>query len=37
MILPIYSVVQLIDPRLSDAGATLGATPLYRFRTSPCR
>jgi len=24
-------VVKLIDPRLSEAGATLGATPLYRF------
>ena len=32
MILPIYSVVKLIDPRLNEAGATLGATPLYRFR-----
>jgi len=31
MILPIYSVVKLIDPRLSEAGATLGATPIYRF------
>ncbi|SJZ33531.1 putative spermidine/putrescine transport system permease protein [Enhydrobacter aerosaccus] len=31
MILPIYSVVKLIDPRLSEAGATLGATPSYRF------
>jgi len=31
MILPIYSVVKLIDPRLSEAGATLGATPLYSF------
>ena len=31
MILPIYSVVKLIDPRLSEAGATLGAAPLYRF------
>jgi putative spermidine/putrescine transport system permease protein len=31
MILPIYSVVKLIDPRLSEAGATLGATPFYRF------
>ena len=31
MILPIYSVVKLIDPRLSEAGATLGASPLYRF------
>ncbi len=32
MILPIYSVVKLIDPRLDEAGATLGAAPLYRFR-----
>ncbi|HML14038.1 MAG TPA: ABC transporter permease [Xanthobacteraceae bacterium] len=32
MILPVYSVVKLIDPRLAEAGATLGATPLYRFR-----
>jgi len=32
MILPIYSVVKLIDPRLNEAGATLGATPAYRFR-----
>jgi putative spermidine/putrescine transport system permease protein len=32
MILPIYSVVRLIDPRLAEAGATLGATPVYRFR-----
>ena len=32
MILPIYSVVKLIDPRLNEAGATLGATPTYRFR-----
>jgi putative spermidine/putrescine transport system permease protein len=31
MILPIYSVVKLIDPRLNEAGATLGATPFYRF------
>ena len=31
MILPIYSVVKLIDPRLSEAGATLGAAPFYRF------
>lgn len=31
MILPIYSVVRLIDPRLSEAAATLGGTPLYRF------
>lgn len=32
MILPIYSVVKLIDPRLREAGATLGASPLYSFR-----
>jgi len=32
MILPIYSVVKLIDPRLNEAGATLGATPFYRFK-----
>lgn len=31
MILPIYSVVKLIDPRLLEAGATLGAAPVYRF------
>ena len=31
MILPIYSVVKLIDPRLSEAGATLGASRVYRF------
>jgi putative spermidine/putrescine transport system permease protein len=32
MILPIYSVVKLIDPRLMEAGATLGASPAYAFR-----
>jgi len=32
MILPIYSVVKLLDSRLNDVGATLGADPLYRFR-----
>jgi putative spermidine/putrescine transport system permease protein len=32
MILPIYSVVKLIDPRFNEAGATLGAAPVYRFR-----
>lgn len=32
MILPIYSVVKLIDPHLNEVGATLGATPAYRFR-----
>ena len=31
MILPIYSVIRLLDPRLGDAAATLGAGPLYRF------
>ncbi|MGA0598527.1 ABC transporter permease [Enterovirga sp. CN4-39] len=31
MILPIYSVIRLVDPRLTEAAATLGATPLYRF------
>ncbi|CAN7439252.1 ABC transporter permease [Bosea sp. LjRoot237] len=31
MILPIYSVLKLIDPRLGEAAATLGASPLYRF------
>ncbi|MCA3365337.1 MAG: ABC transporter permease [Roseomonas sp.] len=31
MILPIYSVVKLIDPRLMEAGATLGVGPLRRF------
>jgi putative spermidine/putrescine transport system permease protein len=32
MILPIYSVLKLIDPHLREAGATLGASPLYTFR-----
>ena len=31
MILPIYAVVKLIDTRLREAAATLGATPLYSF------
>ncbi|RDJ27766.1 ABC transporter permease [Bosea caraganae] len=31
MILPIYSVLKLIDPRLGEAAATLGASPFYRF------
>lgn len=32
MVLPLYSVVRQIDPRLMEAGATLGAGPLYAFR-----
>jgi putative spermidine/putrescine transport system permease protein len=31
MVLPIFAVVKLIDPRLIDAAATLGASPLHRF------
>jgi putative spermidine/putrescine transport system permease protein len=31
MILPIYSVVAQIDPRLTEAAATLGASPLRAF------
>jgi putative spermidine/putrescine transport system permease protein len=31
MVLPIYSVIRLIDPRLLDAAATLGAGPVHRF------
>jgi len=31
MILPIYAVVKQLDPRLGEAAATLGASPLYRF------
>jgi putative spermidine/putrescine transport system permease protein len=31
MILPIYTVVAQIDPRLSEAAATLGASPLTAF------
>lgn len=31
MVLPIFSVVKLIDGRLLDAAATLGASPLHRF------
>lgn len=31
MILPLYSVVRMIDPRLAEAAATLGASPWYRF------
>jgi putative spermidine/putrescine transport system permease protein len=31
MILPIFSVLKLMDPRLPEAAATLGATPFHRF------
>jgi putative spermidine/putrescine transport system permease protein len=31
MILPCYSVVRMLDPRLTEAAATLGASPWYRF------
>lgn len=31
MVLPIFSVVKLIDPRLLDAAATLGSGPVHRF------
>jgi putative spermidine/putrescine transport system permease protein len=31
MVLPIFAVVKLIDPRLLDAAVTLGASPLHRF------
>ncbi|MCJ8142295.1 ABC transporter permease [Ancylobacter sp. A5.8] len=31
MILPIYSVLRLVDARLPEAAATLGAGPVYRF------
>jgi putative spermidine/putrescine transport system permease protein len=31
MVLPIYSVVRLIDPALDSAAATLGAGPIFRF------
>ncbi len=32
MVLPIFTVARQIDSRLNDAAATLGASPLYRFR-----
>jgi putative spermidine/putrescine transport system permease protein len=32
MILPLYSVMRMLDPRLTDAAASLGASPLYAFR-----
>jgi putative spermidine/putrescine transport system permease protein len=31
MVLPIFAVMKLIDPRLTEAAATLGAGPLRRF------
>jgi len=31
MILPIYSVIRMLDTRLTDAGASLGAGPVYVF------
>lgn len=31
MILPLYSVMRMLDARLTDAAASLGATPLYTF------
>jgi putative spermidine/putrescine transport system permease protein len=31
MVLPIFSVVKLIDPRLVEAAATLGSSPVHRF------
>ena len=31
MVLPIFSVIKQIDPRLTDAASTLGANPFYGF------
>jgi putative spermidine/putrescine transport system permease protein len=31
MILPLYSVMRMLDPRLTDVAASLGASPLYAF------
>jgi putative spermidine/putrescine transport system permease protein len=31
MVLPIFAVVRLIDPRLPEVAATLGSSPLHRF------
>ncbi|POF33597.1 ABC transporter permease [Roseibium marinum] len=31
MIMPVYSVIRLLDPRLAEAARTLGAGPLYVF------
>jgi putative spermidine/putrescine transport system permease protein len=31
MVLPVYSVVRMMDARLPDAAATLGASPWFRF------
>jgi putative spermidine/putrescine transport system permease protein len=33
MLLPLFAVMRMIDPRLLDCAATLGAGPLFRFRT----
>ena len=33
MVLPLFSVIRQIDPRLDDAAATLGSAPLHRFLT----
>jgi hypothetical protein len=32
MVLPIFAVVRMLDPRLPDAAATLGASPWFSFR-----
>lgn len=31
MILPLYSIMRMLDARLTDAAASLGASPLYAF------
>ncbi len=31
MVLPLFATITTIDPRLRDAAATLGASPVYRF------
>jgi putative spermidine/putrescine transport system permease protein len=36
MVLPIYAVARQIDPRLTDAAASLGAGPWLRFRRVVC-
>ncbi|MBN8926397.1 MAG: ABC transporter permease [Rhodospirillales bacterium 69-11] len=37
MVLPLFSVVRQLDPRLTDAAATLGSTPLHAFLTVTLR